>query len=70
MDTFDALADTRGNALHGLVDGVERFGPRENREIGQIEINRKARKVADEKIDGGSAFECEARFLRDEWHGP
>lgn len=36
-----------------------------NREVGEIDVDRQPRHVADEQIDGRPAFQCEAGFLRD-----
>jgi hypothetical protein len=60
---FDGIRD----AAQRSIDIGKAFCAVLDRQIGQIDIDRQARQIAVEKIDGRAALEGEARLLRHEW---
>jgi hypothetical protein len=58
--------DPAANSLHRGIDVGEGFWPRRDGQIGEININRKPRKVANKQIDRRPAFEGKTRFFRDQ----
>lgn len=65
----NAAFDACSNAVHGGVDIRQGFGPWSHRQVGQIDIDRQARHVSDEEVDGGATLEGEALFRRDKGQG-
>jgi hypothetical protein len=55
---------TGGNAFHGDVDRGQGLRARRDGNVGQVDIDREARHVTDEEIDGGATLKSKATLLR------
>lgn len=62
----ETAPDTIGDAFHRRVDVVQRLGTRRDRDVGEIDVDGKARHITDEQVDCRAAFERETRLLGDE----
>lgn len=62
----DAAFDVCGGAPHRRVDILQGGGTVLDRQIGQIDIDRKARHIAYEQVDRRAAFQGETVLGRDE----
>jgi hypothetical protein len=66
----DAGADQFRQAAQRRVDLRQRSGAICNRQIGQVDINREARQVPPEQVDGGAALQGEVRLTGQEGQQP